>query len=430
MLAAMLLFPFACKRSDDPGNSNNPDPGGNGEEEWRDIPLESSISDVQPMTGIVFWSDSHHNAAAVIQLEFSYMLYNDIVKNKGGYNWTAVENILDAAASRGHQAILRFRFTYPGERTSVPDYIKNSSGYNETKGKSEGLTTYFPDWSFKELEDFTLEFYSKFAQRYDSDPRIAFLQTGFGLWAEYHIYDGPMILGKTFPSRGFQKRFLRHLETEFRELHWSISIDAADGDTTPFESSPALLDISFGLFDDSFLHKNHHKYNASCFAFFGNNRYRHYPIGGELSYYSDYDQEHALDKDGPHGISFEELSEQYHVSYMIGNDQPGYQPLSRIKEAGMATGYRFRIKSFTASASAAKVTVTNDGIAPFYYDAYVTVNGTAAEESLKLLQPGEEKEYRVASGGDKPVLTIQCDRLVPGQTIQFDAHLTAGAAWQ
>lgn len=424
LLIVALLFLFACKRVSDPGNPDNPDPGG-GEEEWWDVPIESSISDVQPMTGIVFWSDSHHNAADTIQLEFSYMLYNDIVRKKGEYNWAKVENVLDDAASRGHQAILRFRYTYPGEKTGVPDYIKNSSGYNETKGISEGLVTYFPDWSFKELENFTLEFYTRFAQRYDNDPRIAFLQVGFGLWAEYHIYDGPMILGKTFPSLDFQKRFFRHLENEFRELHWSISIDAADGDTTPFASNPALLDIAFGLFDDSFLHKNHHKYNAACFAFFGKNRCRRSPIGGELSYYSDYDQEHALDKNGPYGISFEELSKKYHVSYMIGNDQPDYQPLSRIKEAGMATGYRFRITSFKASASAAKVRVKNAGIAPFYYDAYVTVNGVAAEKSLRLLLPGEEKEYLIASGGQNPALAIHCDRLVPGQSIGFEADLTS-----
>ena len=29
----------------------------------------------------------------------------------------------------------------------------------------------------------------EFAARYDDDPRIAFLQVGFGLWGEYHIYD-------------------------------------------------------------------------------------------------------------------------------------------------------------------------------------------------------------------------------------------------
>lgn len=418
--AAVMFFCYLCTPIHDPGDNDNH----NDDEEWN-IALKSSISDVQPMTGIVFWSDAHHDKAAIIQLEFSYMRYNQIVENRGQYNWSPVENLLKAVAKRKHQAVLRFWDTYPGEATGVPDYIKNDSDYNETKGISEGEVTYFPDWSFKGLEDFILDFYSKFAERYDKDPRLAFLQVGFGLWAEYHIYDGPMILGKTFPSRAFQKRFIERLAARFHELHWSISIDAADEETTPFAGNPALLDIPFGLFDDSFLNKDHHKYNTSCFAFFGGNRFQRSPIGGELSYYSQYDQEHALDKNGPYGISFEELSKKFHVSYMIGNDQPDYQPLSRIKEAGMNIGYKFRIKSFKASAAASKIGVENFGIAPLYYDAYVTVNGVHATESLKLLLPGQTKEYTVAAGGRTPILTIACDRLVPGQTIQFAADLEA-----
>lgn len=232
-----------------------------------------------------------------------------------------------------------------------------------------------------------------------------------------------MILGKTFPSKDFQARFLQHVEAEFQELRWSISIDAADGETAPFASNRILLDIRFGLFDDSFMNKNHHDYNESCFLFFGKDRYRSSPIGGELSYYSEYDQEHALDKNGPYGISFEEMSARFHVSYMIGNDQPDYQPLSRIKEAGINIGYKFRIKSFKASGSYSKVLVENYGTAPLYYDAYITVNGIRSGESLKLLLPGEEKEYLIAAGGEAPVLTVECDRLVPGQSIQFDADL-------
>lgn len=420
MLIGMLFFFAVCQGTGEQADTNNGQPPG-GEE--RDISIKNSITDVQPMSGIVFWSDAHHDAASVIQLEFSYMLYNDIVRKKGEYNWEIVEHLLDDIASRRHQAILRFRYTYPGEETSVPEYIKNSSGYRETKGESEGKVTYFPDWSCKELENFTLEFYSKFSQGYDRDPRIAFLQVGFGLWAEYHIYDGPMILGKTFPSKDFQARFLQHVEAEFQELRWSISIDAADGETTPFASNRTLLDIRFGLFDDSFMNKNHHEYNESCFLFFGKDRYKSSPIGGELSYYSEYDQEHALDKNGPYGISFEEMSARFHVSYMIGNDQPDYQPLSRIKEAGINIGYKFRIKSFKASGSYSKVLVENYGTAPLYYDAYITVNGIRSGESLKLLLPGEEKEYLIAAGGEAPVLTVECDRLVPGQSIQFDADL-------
>jgi hypothetical protein len=232
------------------------------------------------------------------------------------------------------------------------------------------------------------------------------------------------VLGVNFPSLGFQEEFLEHMQSTFTNLHWSISIDAADDSNTPFVSKPALLDIGFGLFDDSFLHENHHEYNADCFDFFGATRHLYAPVGGELSYFTDWDQQHALDlPDGPHGISYEALAAEYKVSYMIGNDQPDYQTMSRIEQAGIASGYAFQVTAFTANAFSTRVSVRNAGIAPIYYDAFMTVNGVRASESLAALMPGDSHEYTIDSGGDHPVLTIECDRLVVGQKIEFDADL-------
>ena len=126
------------------------------------------------MTGIVLWSDSK-STKPWVTLEFAYMLYNDVCKEKDVYNWTPVENLLDDIASRGHQAVIRFRYTYVGKSCAVPDYIKAWPGYKETKGKSEGRTTYFPDWRCEELQRFHMEFHRRFAEKYDSDPRLAFL---------------------------------------------------------------------------------------------------------------------------------------------------------------------------------------------------------------------------------------------------------------
>jgi len=125
----------------------------------------------------------------------------------------------------------------PGYATAVPDYIKNLPDYDETLGTSESQPTWFPDWTHQELQDFTLEFYTAFAARYDDDPRLAFLQTGFGLWAEYHIYDGPFILGVTFPSKAFQTLFFQHLGNTFDKLPWSVSIDAASEEYSPLSQT-------------------------------------------------------------------------------------------------------------------------------------------------------------------------------------------------
>ncbi len=390
------------------------------------VPLQSEVTHVQPLTGIVLWNDHENADAAEIQLEYSYMPFDEIAVDPepDNWNWSGMENLLDDIAGHGHQAVLRFYYVYPGAETTVPQHIKALADYQETTATSEGQPTDFPDWSHQALEAFTLAFYSQLAARYDDDPRFAFLQVGFGLWGEYHIYDPGVQLGVNFPSESFQAEFVEHLQSVFTTLHWSISIDAADSDTTPFAGQPELIEIPFGLFDDSFLHEAHDQYNAACFAFFGQEKRRASPIGGELSYYTDWDQQHALDwPNGPHGIPYEELAARYNVSYMIGNDQPGYQPMSRIEAAGIASGYTFEITAFEASPTVSRVTAQNTGIARIPYDAYLTVNGLRATESLSPLLPGQSQTVTIGTGGANPVLTIECDRLVNGQEIQFNADL-------
>jgi len=315
-------------------------------------------------------------------------------------------------------------FVYPGYSTTVPAYIKALPGYTETRGTSEGLQTWFPDWSNTTYQNFVLDFFTAFSERYDNDARLAFLQVGFGLWAEYHIYDGPMILGQTFPSKTFQASFFNHLASVFHTLTYSVSIDAAETERSPFAVSPSLLELNFGLFDDSFLNQDHDAYNRDCFNFFAFGvRYENAPMGGELSYYTAHDQKTALNPTGPYGVSFEQMAATYHISYMIGNDQPAYQTLTRIKEAGMSTGYRFAITALETTGSQSRGTITNEGIAPIYYDTYVTINGIRSTTSLKGLLPRQALEFTAASGGTTPIVTIESDRLVSGQTIEFAASL-------
>lgn len=335
------------------------------------VSLKSTIDSVQPMTGIVFWTENAsalNNLGDTVQLEFSYMLFSDIVQQQGEYDWQVVEDLLDEVASREHQTILRFRYTYPGyTEVSVPDYIANAADYNLMIDKVEGQDTFLPDWSNTALQDFTLQFFADFADRYDNDPRLAMLQVGFGSYAEYHLYDGPVSLGSNFPSKTFQESFFETMIASFNTTQWSISIDAANDEYTPIADNTNIKDANFGLFDDSFMHETHStsdtEYNRAYWLFFGTDRYQSSMLGGEFSYYSDYDQQNVLTlPNGPWGRTFESFAEQYNISYIIGNDQYGYQSAARIKEASMATGYKFNIDSFTASTTQSKVTISNTGM--------------------------------------------------------------------
>jgi hypothetical protein len=314
--------------------------------------------------------------------------------------------------------VLRFYETWPGRQTTVPEYIKALPDYEETQSESEGRTTGFPDWSHPEYQRFFLEFHERFAAKYDRDPRLAFLEVGFGLWAEYHIYSGPEELGKTFPSKEFQAGFFRHLSEHFRDTPWMISQDAQEDRRTPFASQPALLDLEFGIFDDSFHRAWQPGYNLRGWEFFGRERWKHSPRGGEILFRNERRAEQVA-------AAWAEAAGNFHITFMICEQWPRWTTMERIREHGMACGYRFAVRAFEASESAARVTVANSGAAPIYYDAFAAVNGVRAEESLKGLLPGEEREFSVASGGASPTLTIECDRLVPGQRIEFEADLRA-----
>ena len=257
LLFALVLGSCCCGEKPSPDPEPAPGPDGYPTR----VPLQSAVTHVQPMTGIVLWNTSGNNKREYVQLEFSYMLYSDVCKEKDVFDWTPMDNLLKEVASRGHQAVVRFRYTYPGYSCAVPDYIKSWLGYEATNAKSEGRKTEFPDWRCEELQRFHKEFHRRFAERYDRDPRLAFVETGFGLWAEYHIYDGPCVMGQTFPSHAFQAEFLPQMDEWFLDTPWLFSIDASDSKYAPFHKQKELLELNFGNFDDSFMCEDWSGYN-------------------------------------------------------------------------------------------------------------------------------------------------------------------------
>jgi hypothetical protein len=385
-------------------------------DEFQTVSLESRISNVQPMTGIVLWEELDNKDTDAIQLEYSYMRYNDVVKEKGKYNWTIVEKKLSSVASRSHQAVLRFWDTYPGRESSVPDYIRALPDYNNIVAKSENRDTGFPDWSHLEYQRFFLEFYEKFAERFDKDPRLAFLETGFGLWAEYHIYDPGEELGKNFPSKEFQAKFFKHLAKNLLHTPWMISQDAQVDSRSPFASQPELLDLKFGIFDDTFHLAWKPSYNLEGWKFFGLERFKESPVGGEITF-REKERSDYVDS------QWEVQARKFGITFMICEQWLRWITIDRVREHSMVCGYKFKVIDFKSNDRASLITVENTGVAPIYYDAFLTVNGVRSTQTLKYLQPGERQQYTVNSGGKKPELTIECDRLVPGQRIEYAADL-------
>lgn len=427
----------------------------------RSVALNKSIESLEPMKGIVFWPDqakSQKNLQGSISLEFSYCLPCAVVKGKTDdkidYDWSSFEKMLDDIASRGHQAIVRFRIEYPSETitnapnctekvvgaTAVPNYIKANKSYTETYSENPGGDgpTYYADWSNKELQWLYKQFYTDFSAKYDKDPRIAFVQAGFGHWAEYHIYGTTLKLDTNFAGKGYQSEFLTHLDSLFKETPWSISIDAADKKYTPIAGNKTLLGLKFGLFDDSFMHKEHDISqgdgdNEKNWQTMGTDRWQTSPAGGEISYYEDKDQHEFLNPAGLYGVTWEDAAAKYHMTYVIGNDAPEgkYATKERVYEASSYAGYKFEITGYAVNKISAAVRVKNIGIAPLYHNAYVTVKGERSEKSLKGLLPGKEATFTVAGltigDSESPEVSITSDKILKDATIPYKASLDGSA---
>ena len=425
ILASLPIFLSACTPSDG---------------SFRPVHIKSKVDAVQPATGLVLWSDNAEDRNATygksISLEYAYCLPCQVVTGKQGetvqYDWSSFDAWLDEVASRNHQAVVRFRYEYPGDdsvdgnpgTTAVPDYIKGLPDYHETYNENEDGETWYADWTNTELQWFTKQFYADFNARYGQDPRIAFLELGFGHWSEYHIFGTELDPGVNFPSDAYQKEFLTYVD-DVLDIPWLISIDAADN--SPIVDDDQLMALGFGLFDDSFMHAEHEgDYNEECWDAIGEGkRWQTGPCGGEISYYTSADQKNFLNPAGMYGVTWKQAAAKYHISFMIANDAPRgtYGTAQRFKEAALECGYHFQLTELSTDGAKTRAEITNTGVAPIYRDAFLAVGGVRGAESLKGLLPGKTRQILIEKATDGRDVTIESDFILPGQAIQFDADL-------
>ena len=313
----------------------------------------------------------------------------------------------------------------------MPDYIKEMEGYEESYAANPGGDgpTYYPDWSNAELQWFLKQFYKDLNEHYGADKRIAFLEVGFGHWGEGHTYGTTVQFGKNFPTHEYQKELFGLLGSMMR-IPWLMSIDMGDETYSRIASDKELMSMRFGLFDDSFMHREHDLsqgdgWNEQCWQWSGMDRWKKGVCGGEISYYSSKDQRGFLNPEGLYGVTWEQAAGKYHMTFVTCNDAPegSYFTTDRVTEAGIHSGYRFQITACTTNGKDTHVTVTNTGIAPIYRDAYITVAGVRAGTSLRGMLPGEERRYAVAAIATSDNVSITSDHILPSQEIQFDADL-------
>ena len=209
---------------------------------------------------------------------------------------------------------------------------------------------------------------------------------------------------------------LTTLDGLYHQTPWMVSIDVAEPEYCPVADDRALLDIGFESFDDSFLAKKHNRWNEPEWDYLtsaGPARYR----GGELNDYTGRDQSLALANHGPHGETFEDAATRFDISFMIANDQPTHQPMSRLKSASLSLGYRMAVTGRQTNGSTTRLSMQNIGIAPPQHSISVSV-GSSEPVGLRSLGIGESQTVDVPAGNGGVVLSAT--RLLSQQRIPHD----------
>jgi hypothetical protein len=301
-------------------------------------------------------------------LEFRHFKWSFLQKSKTEIDWSLLDQWLQAVAGRGHQAVFRVHTDWPGQRSSVPaflldagarHFVVTNSFWNRQPGD---VLLDFNDPHFIRV---MTNFVAALGARFDGDPRIGFVQAGLlGSWGEWRAWDFPPAIRQSFaPGPAVQAAILDAYQRAFRSTKVQMRF--------PDERN---AEAPVGYHDDWFAREG----IEAAFKAAGprsREKWRTQPIGGRFHpHYRDclWDGLNACDL-GPHAVFLE--IESSHASYLV---LPGafreIQPeaVNYARMWAQRLGYELHVARAAFQTAAAnhlrvQVSVTNRGVAPFYY---------------------------------------------------------------
>lgn len=345
-------------------------------------------------------------------MEFDYLPLSALVTGPGTYNWKPLEELLNAAARRGHQTVFRIYLEYPGRPGGIPKHLLRGGLKVHRYLHSEDPPKYIetPDYSNPELRRTLRTFIRALGQRYDGDPRIGFITAGLlGAWGEWHNYPRDEL----FASKQVQKEVMDAYEAAFRVTPVLLRYPAGENhpDYVPNHRRP------FGYHDDSFAWATLHTGRPDDSWFFMTalraagkealEKWKRYPIGGEIRPEA-WGRVFDPDPGHPKIQNFRQCVDATHVTWlmdsgMFGENVPVHRR-RRAEEEVRRMGYVFhvpevRLLYLPDRKVRVRVLVVNRGVAPFYYDwpqQYVLLNARGrvvrqftARGRLRGLLPGD-----------------------------------------
>ncbi len=333
-------------------------------------------------------------------MEWGYFALRDVVIGKRQYDWSPLERQLQSSASKGYQFCCRFYLEWPGKPNAIPQYLLDDgmAAYSWTNTNTQPFppaVNLTPDYEDERLRTALKDFVAEFGRKYDGDPRLGFINLGLlGTWGEWHNHPSNFL----FASKTVQAEVYEAYEKAFKTTRLLARYPAGESDPVYSPNQSRRL----GYHDDSFAWATVHTGRKEDDWYFESRlrragaleKWRSQPIGGEVRP-EVWDCLFADPSCAPLGQDYARSLSATHVTWLANHGvfrkQLDAEVRARAVKAAQQMGYELYVSDATLHASdiapelLVTLSLTNTGVAPFYYDWPVEL-GACTRFGQRLVQ--------------------------------------------
>ncbi len=368
-------------------------------------------------------------------LVYINLLWSELEPEEGEYDWDYIEEkyLLDRWRSAGKNLVLRFVCDLPSneEHMDIPQWLYDKTGdgefYDIEYGKGYG-----PDYNNEVFIEEHGKVIAEIGKHFEGDGFLRYVELGsLGHWGEWHTYYPAGI--PRIPKQAVREKYVAHyrkafpyakllMRRTFNELPegWGVFNDMTGHGQDTFVW---LTWIESGGDYDSSGEKNGLKAVPEI--------WNTAPVGGEFT--------SSIPMSDMLGLQLEETLKNLDRSHMtfIGPKVPDPKKSGDIKEPSdkvlKKVGYRYRVSKlsmktpFMSKETNLSLTVTNDGVAPIYFDhvmcMYIELpEGSDSERFLSICN-GLGKEGTEAEGMLRFEMPFSLMEMTQGAEKKFDLTL-------
>ncbi|CAF0751841.1 unnamed protein product [Adineta steineri] len=400
--------------------------------------FDASSTIGNPLKGFVPYYYGTNSQPAVNfphSMENQYFPMKSLMLGPNSFDFSAIETVLVNVANRNHHAIVRVYVDYPGRNLSIslPDFLWNGLTIY-SGGSDQGL---FPDYNNETLINAMVTLIHALGQKYDGDNRIGFWQVGFlGHWGEWHTYPN----ASNFASTAYQNQILSAFNSSFTKTKFQLRYFHVTGDNN-------ATSWNVGFHDDSFFQDTYGEawmFYERSISVGADAQWRNQPIGGEVRpelmpcVFANDPVTACQTITTLKPLNWSTCVQLTHSSYQwlsYAFNNPGFSgsDYDRAINGSIMQGYSFFVSEITAKEITCSgtshvvrvgVTMSNVGVAPFYY--LLMLNTKAVDTTTGSSISSKSISVPIVNQLDQKAFVYYFDMMVnTNTTIQFSTWLSS-----